>query len=246
MANRKRAEARRKAQAKASRTSGEGGASGKGLMWAAIAVIIVIAAGIGIFVASGDDGGSSDNSASTQPSSKLPDSQPVTITGDSLVAFADGAEDTAIGLEAPVVSGLNFGGEEIVLDAKATGRPYMVVFLAHWCPHCNAEVPRLNDWKHSGAVPAGLDVIGVATAVSKSSPNYPPASWFSNKGWEWPVLVDEADGDGAAGKAAQAFGASGWPYFVIVGADGKVKVRVSGEIKTVSELESIVDKALAA
>ena len=43
---------------------------------------------------------------------------------------------------------------------------------------------------------------------------------------------------------AKAYGASGWPYFVIVGADGKVKVRVSGEVEA-SELEQIVSAALA-
>lgn len=242
MANRKRAEARRKAQAKAARGTGEGG-SGKGLMWAAIAVVIAIGAGIGIYAASGDDE-AADSTETTLPGSSLPDSQPVTVTGEPLVPLTDGAADAAVGVDAPIISGLNFAGDEIVLDAKATGRPYMVVFLAHWCPHCNAEVPRLNDWKHSGAVPADLDVIGVATAVSKSAANYPPSSWFSNRGWEWPVMVDEADGDAAAGKAAQAFGATGWPYFVIVGADGKVKARGSGE-KEVSELQEIVDTALA-
>ena len=243
MANRKRAEARRKAQAKAGRSSGEGGSS-KGLLWAAIAVVIAIAAGIGIYAASGSDGESSDGTETTQSGSKLPDSQPVTISGEPLSVFAATEGDDAIGVDAPIVSGLNFGGKEIVLDAKATGRPYMVVFLAHWCPHCNAEIPRLNDWKHSGAVPAELDVIGVATAAAEGQPNYPPAQWFSNKGWEWPVIVDQEDGAGAAGLAAQAFGASGWPYLVIVGADGKVKVRVSGEVE-VSELEALVDKALS-
>jgi uncharacterized protein involved in copper resistance len=105
-------------------------------------------------------------------------------------------------------------------------------------------VPRLLDWKNSGAVPADLRVIGVATAVAKTQVNYPPAQWFSNKGWAWPVLVDESEGEGTAGKVAKAFGATGWPYFVIVGTDGKVKVRVSGEIE-VGELQKVVDAALA-
>ncbi len=241
MANRKRAEARRKAQAKASRSSGEGVGASKGLMWAAIGVVVALAIGLGIFAMSGDDSdaGSSDT---TSVFSKLPVSQPVTITGEPLVPFQATEGDPAIGVTAPLVSGLNFAGEEITLD-PADG-PYMVVFLAHWCSHCNAEVPRLNDWKRSGAVPEELNVIGVATAVSKTAVNYPPAEWFSNKGWGWPVLVDEAAGEGTAGKLAQAYGASGWPYFVIVGADGKVKVRVSGEIEA-SELQGIVEAALA-
>jgi thiol-disulfide isomerase/thioredoxin len=243
MANRQRAEARRKAAEKASR--GEGG--GKTWMWAAIGVVVVLGIGAIVWATSGsDDSSASDSTESTaaDPLSGLPTSQPVTVTGDPLPAFTSGgASDTAVGMTAPNLEGKNFTGDTITVDAEANGA-YMLVFLAHWCPHCNAEIPRLLTWKNSGAVPADLDIIGVGTAVSETSPNFPPAKWFNEKGWTWPVMVDEATGDGAAGKAAQAFGASGWPYFVIVGADGKVKSRVSGEVE-VAELESIVQAALA-
>lgn len=242
MANRQRAEARRKAQAKAAHSSAEGSGSRTGI-WIGLAAVIALVVGIIVF-ASRDDSGSS-SATDTTIGSSLPVSQPVTVTGEPLAAFdAANSPDPAVGVDAPSLSGLNFASEPIVID-PATKGPYMLVFLAHWCPHCNAEVPRLNDWKHSGAVPAELNVIGVATAVSATAANYPPATWFSNKGWEWPVMVDEATGDGAAGKAAAAYGATGWPYFVIVGADGKVKVRVSGEVE-ISELQTIVDAALAA
>ena len=150
--------------------------------------------------------------------------------------------DLAVGMPAPKLEGLDFRGQDITVSSE--DGPYMVIFLAHWCPHCNAEVPRLIDWRNSGAVPADLNVIGVATAVAKTGANYPPSTWFSNKGWPWPVLVDEADGDGLAGLAAQAYGATGWPYFVIVGDDGLVKVRVSGEVES-AELQEIVAAALA-
>jgi len=245
MANRQRAEARRKAQAKASRSSGEGGDSGSKMrIWIGLAAVVVLVVGIVVF-ASRDDSTTDNASDTTSFGSSLPDSQPITFTGDALVSFdAANSPDPAFGVDAPLLSGLNFNGKAIVMDPAANG-PYMLVFLAHWCPHCNAEVPRLNDWKNSGAVPPDLNVIGVATAVSKASANYPPATWFSNKGWGWPVIVDEALADGAAGKAAVAYGASGWPYFVIVGADGKVKARVSGEVEA-KDLRTIVDAALAA
>ena len=45
--------------------------------------------------------------------------------------------------------------------------------------------------------------------------------------------------------AGDAFGATGWPYFVIIGADGLVKARHSGEIE-IPELQQLVDAALAA
>ena len=247
MANRQRAEARRKAQAKASRTSGEGGDGGSKMgIWIGLVAVVALVVGIIVFAGGGDDSSSnaSENTSDSSGLASLPVSQPVTVTGTPLEPFeAANNPDPAFGLEAPVLSGLNFAGEPIVAD-PADG-PYMLVFLAHWCPHCNAEVPRLNDWKNSGAVPPELNVIGVATAASSTSENYPPAVWFSNKGWQWPVIVDEANGEGEAGKAAQAYGATGWPYFVIVGADGKVKARVSGEIE-VTELQAIVDAALAA
>jgi cytochrome c biogenesis protein CcmG/thiol:disulfide interchange protein DsbE len=243
MANRQRAEARRKAAEKASR--GESG--GKTWLWIAVGVVVLLGIGGIVWATSGsDDTAASDSTDTTvdDPLAGLPVSQPVTVTGDPLPAFTSGgASDTAIGMTAPKLDGLNFNGEAIKVDAEANGA-YMLVFLAHWCPHCNAEVPRLLTWKNSGAVPADLDIIGVATAVSETSPNFPPGKWFSDKGWTWPVMVDESTGDGAAGKAATAYGASGWPYFVIVGADGKVKTRVSGEVE-ISELESIVASALA-
>lgn len=246
MANRQRAEARRKAQSKANRSSGEGGAgTSKMAIWIAALVVLAFVVGAIVFASRGDD--STADPATTENSSglaSLPVSQPVTFTGDALPAF-DAAinPDPAIGMDAPLLSGLNFSSSPIVID-PATKGPYMLVFLAHWCVHCNAEVPRLISWKNSGAVPAGLNVIGVPTAVSQTAPNYPPAVWFSEKGWPWPTLVDEAQGDGAAGKAATAYGASGWPYFVIVGADGKVKARVSGEVE-IADLQTIVDTALA-
>ncbi|HQZ37052.1 MAG TPA: TlpA disulfide reductase family protein [Ilumatobacteraceae bacterium] len=247
MANRQRAEARRKAQAKAHRFNGEeGGGTNKMAIWIGVIVVIAFAAGVIVFASRGDDS-KADPSVTTQNTSglaSLPDSQPVTVTGAALPALDAAANpDPAIGMDAPLLSGLNFSGTPIVMD-PATKGPYMLVFLAHWCVHCNAEVPRLINWKNSGGVPAGLNIIGVPTAVSETAPNYPPAVWFSNKGWPFPALVDEKQGDGAAGKAATAYGASGWPYFVIVGADGKVKARVSGEVE-ISDLQTIVDTALA-
>jgi len=242
MANRQRAEARRKAQAKAARQSGEGGS--RATMWIAIAVVVLLGGGIAFFATRGDDEKSIDSQTTdSNPFVGLPDSQPVTITGDPLPAYQQGTTDDAIGMTAPVLAGLDFQGDAVTADASKDGA-YMLVFLAHWCPHCNAEVPRLLDWRKQGGVPQDLKVIGIATAVSESAPNYPPAEWFSNKGWAWPVLVDQAVGDGTAGTSAIAYGATGWPYIVIVGADGKVKARLSGEV-AIDDLQAVVDDALA-
>ncbi|MCE9621306.1 MAG: TlpA family protein disulfide reductase [Actinomycetia bacterium] len=259
MANRQRAEARRKAQAKAARRGqsvdgGEGGSAGITInIWVIIVVVLALVTGGVIWAAtSGDDKADSSDDTGVELVG-LPDSQPVTVTGDALPTFdpdrtsniapVGELPDLGVGLPAPLLSGLDFQGDPITVDPAANG-PYMLVFLAHWCPHCNAEVPRLLDWKGQGAVPSELTVLGIATAVSSSSVNYPPAEWFSNKGWSWPVMVDQSQGDGEAGVAASAYGSSGWPYFVIIGADGLVKARVSGEV-AVADLQVIVNDALA-
>ena len=57
----------------------------------------------------------------------------------------------------------------------------MVVLLAHWCPHCNAEIPVLNEWRDSGEIPDGLNIVGVSTGASADAPNFPPDSGSSTR-----------------------------------------------------------------
>ena len=222
-------------------------------IWGIIGVVVVAAAIFAVSSSGTSRNGTAVTTTALSSGSSAPggtggsvapaEYQPVTITGEPLPVMPEGGTDPGIGSKVPVVTGYNFAGDPVSLDVAASARPTMVVFLAHWCPHCNAEVPRLLDWKHSGQVPADLRVIGVGTAVDPNADYYPPADWFANKGWEWPVMVDESLGARTAGKAAAAFGASGWPYLVIVGADGTVKARVSGEVE-ITELQKIVDDAL--
>ena len=161
--------------------------------------------------------------------------QPVTVVGTPLVQ-GDGASDPGVGATAPVLYGYGLDGQPITIDA-ADG-PVMVVFLAHWCPHCNREVPVLRQWFDSGAVPANLRVIGVSTAVRSGQDHYPPSQWIQQVSWPWPAMADSQNSDAAA-----AFGVTGFPYFAIIGQDGTVKVRNSGELP-ISELALMVNRAL--
>ena len=150
---------------------GEGGSAGITInVWVIIVVVLALVTGGVIWAASsGDDKTTSSDTAGTGVDlTNLPVSQPISVVGDALSPY-DVAQspDPSVGLVAPLISGLDFQGDAIAVDPSANG-PYMIVFLAHWCPHCNAEVPRLLDWKGSGAVPTELNVIGVATADRKS------------------------------------------------------------------------------
>jgi thiol-disulfide isomerase/thioredoxin len=198
-------------------------------LWVGVAVAVVVAGLIAILSSRGSD-------ASDQPDG-VAQNQPVTVVGTALPAVDDFTNDPAIGTKAPVLEGLSFDGTPVTID-PADG-PVMVVFLAHWCPHCNAEIPRLLSWQTAGGIPADLRIIGVSTAVVSSRDNYPPSEWVVKKAWAWPVMADSAEQT-----AARAYGVSGYPYFTIVGKDGLVKLRASGEIE-VADLDRLVDQALA-
>jgi thiol-disulfide isomerase/thioredoxin len=164
-------------------------------------------------------------STSDEPPASVPglsQTQPVEITGAALAEYDADVSDPAIGTVAPTLAGSAFDGSPISVKP---GRPTLVVFLAHWCPHCQREVPLLTQWQKAGGVPDGVDVIGVATGTDTSAPNYPPSQWLADEQFPFPTM---ADSDASA--AATAFGLSGYPYFVALDADGKVVQRASGEI----------------
>jgi len=115
-------------------------------------------------------------------------------------------------------------GSEVTIGPDSGGKPQVIVFVAHWCPHCQAEVPRLVQLADDGVFD-GVQVSAVATATNEQADNYPPSAWLKNEKWPFPVLADDAKGT-----AAQAYGLSAFPYFVMVHADGTVAGRGTGEL----------------
>ena len=153
---------------------------GKFIVGAIIAIVIGGAAIVAI---------SSSGSESSTSSGNISEFSDITVTGDALPAFdsVSTATDTAIGLPAPVVSGKGFTGTEITTDGAGT--PTLLVFLAHWCPHCQREVPLLVQWEKDGKTPTGVDVIAVATGTDPANPNFPPSEWLAREEFPalWPV-----------------------------------------------------------
>lgn len=122
--------------------------------------------------------------------------RPVEVVGDPLPSFeGETTSDTGIGSIAPVLSGASFDGTPVTIDH---GQYTMVVFLAHWCPHCQAEVPRLVSWAESLSVPANLKVYGVTTATGDDRPNYPPSRWLTLERFPFVTMADDQR-DGGTG-----------------------------------------------
>jgi thiol-disulfide isomerase/thioredoxin len=153
----------------------------------------------------------------------LPQIRPVEVVGDPLPAFDPTVSDPAVGMTAPRLVGSSFDGTPV--EVTDDGRPKAIWFLAHWCPHCRAEVPRIVDLVAGGGIPDGVDPYSVSTAVDANEANYPPSTWLEREGWTIPVLADDD-----AGSAARAYGLSGFPFLVLVDGSGKVVARASGEV----------------
>ena len=187
------------------------------LIWGGVAVVVVIAVIVAVVASSGGD--SSSNASKNGGS----ETAPVTVSGDSLPAFGSAATDPAVGKTMPSLTGkslLNSSGVEIA----PSGNPQMLVFVAHWCPHCQAEVPRIVTLAND-KVFDGVDVTAIATGTNSGYPNYPPSSWLEREKWPFGVMADSS-----SFTAAKAYGLASYPYIVFVDKDGKIVGRTSGEI----------------
>jgi thiol-disulfide isomerase/thioredoxin len=196
-------------------------------VWIGGLVLVVLLGIVAVLVAAGGDDEVDEDVASRQTA-------PVEVTTGSgttveapadalLPTFEEGAADEAVGRTIPTVTGRTFDGEELTIGPDGTAK--VIVFVAHWCPHCQREVPVIVDHLADAPMPDDVELVTVSTAVAPDRGNYPPEAWLEEEGWTAPVLADSEDG-----AAATAFGLKTFPYFVAVDADGEVVQRASGEL----------------
>lgn len=212
-----------------------------------VAVLVIIAvAGLAVVLSGGGDSSddSDDSDAATSDVTALPigdvvgETLPIEVTGGPLPTLEDPSNDPTVGTAAPVIAGQTFDGEPITIGGP-TDSPTLAVFLAHWCPHCNDEIPELRTLEAAGDIPADLAVVGVSTAAAPDRENYPPSQWIVDKGWPWPTLVD----DEASGSFL-AYGGSSFPFLVLLDADGNVIARKSGQ-SPAADIKEWIDTSLA-
>lgn len=231
--------AARRAAARAERPSKPGIAR-----WALPALIgtVVVVAAVAALMLPGLGGSTGGGSSSLPPASSAAAGAsgasgpggaivaPV-VTGNPLPDFQNPTADPAVGLPAPLVSGSGFDGKPAAIAAD--GKPKVVLFLAHWCPHCQATVPLIQAWVDAGGVPSGIDLVSVVTSTSSAAPNYPPDAWLAREGWTVPVIVDTDDA------VARAYGLPAFPYWTFIAADGTIRARLVGELK-IADLEASI------
>ncbi len=148
---------------------------------------------------------------------------PVQVDGSTLPDFGRSSVDLAVGAPAPRIDASDFDARPVSI-VPGDGLAKLVVFFAHWCPHCQDELPKLTEWINTGELSTdGVDIIAVSTAVDSGAPNHPPSDWFRDEGWPLSVVRDSD-----SRQIAEAYGLPGFPYTVVVGADGTVVERRAG------------------
>ena len=192
-----------------------------GVIGVALLVVIIIAA---MSQSSGLGPQTNDVQVAGAHLSKMPSDAPSSVLTD----------DPSVGKPMPTASGKNFQEQTVELSK---GQPQLLAFVAHWCPHCQKEVPLVVGWMETGVIPAEVQVTAISTGVSDQKSNYPPQKWLENEGWKGNIIADSASSE-----IASAFGLTGYPYLVAVNADGKIVGRGSGELPQ-SEIEKLVSLA---
>jgi cytochrome c biogenesis protein CcmG, thiol:disulfide interchange protein DsbE len=193
--------------------------------------VLAFIIGAGVVTVLSSRGGSADSSGAHKV-----DAAEITVSGAPLPQAA--ASDPAIGQVAPVLAGTSTTGEALSTAPKP-GRRLMIVGVAHWCPHCQREVPVLVKWAQDGKVPADLDVVFLSTAMDKAAPNYPPSAWLNAENVTFPVLVDDA-----ASAGMTALGSAGFPNMQLFDDQGKLIARTGGELSA-EQLQAFVEQGAA-
>lgn len=214
-----------------------GGPTSTRWIWLAILAVVVVV-GVLAFVLTRSDGsgsgGQSTSSGTVVPSGKVTVGT-ITVTGNPLADRPSTGADTAVGQPIPTITGETFDGSTVTI-APDDG-PAVIMVVAHWCPHCQREVPFLQTWLNTNGQPEGVRLVAIATANTASRPNYPAGDWLVREKWTVPTMVDDENGDAAA-----ALGVTGFPFFVAVDAQGRVVERASGEL-TAAQWESLITAA---
>ena len=169
---------------------------------------------------------------------------PMDQSGDDLprLVVDEVADDTAVGTPAPVLLGVDLDGVPLRIDGANDG-PTMVMFLAHWCPHCNDEIPVINEMRNDGRFPDELKIIAVSTSPAPDQPNFPPDEWLADRNWTYPAMLDGVDVDAGTFIGAEAYGVSAFPFTTLIDGDGNVAARWSGG-RSADEIEANIETYL--
>jgi thiol-disulfide isomerase/thioredoxin len=153
---------------------------------------------------------------------------PVAVEGEPIsIAYPEEGADPAVGLPSPVITVLDYDDQEVVIGAS--GSAQVLVFLAHWCPVCDRELPTLRDIVSADGVPDGVELVFVTTGLDPGRPNWPPKRWLEDAGLGSVTTVRDDVGD----PLMRAFGLRAYPAWAVIDSEGTVVARRQGLLSAV-------------
>jgi len=139
-----------------------------------------------------------------------------------LPPFEQGQPDAALGVVLGDVTGVEYyTNEEVTFDpSDGTARAWLI--WAHWCPHCQREMPEVTEWygENADAYP-NVQLVSITSSIDPARGN-PLEPYLDELQTPFPVLVDE---DLAL---ADQFGLNAFPFWVFTSGDGTTVLRVAG------------------
>lgn len=230
------------ARSRVAAAAGQNSPSSTRWVWIGIAAIVLVVGALAfVFTRSDGSGGGSATpdgggtpGVTVVPAGKV-EIGTISVTGTKLPEQSATGADPAVGQVIPTITGQTFDGSAMTIGPS--GEPTIIMVVAHWCPHCQREVPFLESWLRTNGAPEGVRLVALATSNDSGKPNYPAGQWLLREKWTVPTMVDDRASDGA-----QALGVTGFPYFIVVDAQGRVIERTSGEL-TAAQWESLIAAA---
>jgi cell division protein FtsB len=158
-------------------------------------------------------------------------SSPVAIQAQAgngnLPAYEGSDNDAAVAsaMELPDISGPEYySGEQVDYPAGSNGKARVWLIWAHWCPHCQNELPDLNSWwpENASRFP-DIELVTVTSAIDETRGN-PLDAYLDSSQFSFPVIVDET------GAVSAKFGTTAFPFWVVTDTEGRVVFRIAGEL----------------
>lgn len=178
------------------------------MMWIGIAAVAVVLVVVAVIV--GNGGGASGGGYAPAPDGS------VTVARDSLQPLQIG--DEIPDWSAPALDGY---GDGTLAWSQYVGTPTVLSVWASWCPHCQAELPRLA--AAVGSRP-GIQLVSVTTALGREA-GPTPAGYMESNDLTFPVALDDANTT-----LMKGLGVTGFPTTYFVDASGTIVQKGEGEI----------------
>jgi thiol-disulfide isomerase/thioredoxin len=148
-----------------------------------------------------------------------------------LPPFEQGQPDAALGMVLGDVAGIEYYSDtELIIDpTDGTARAWLI--WAHWCPHCQRELPPLSDWYAESADQyPNVELISVSSSIDPTRGN-PLEPYLEELQLPFPVIVDPDL------RLAEQFGLSAYPFWVFTAGDGTTLLRIAGFL----EIDQVAD-----